>query len=43
MIGRNITIGTILKHYNDNNAVFNSHFIQAGSKLTVNINKIKCK
>ena len=28
MIGRNITIGIILKHYNDNNAVVTSHLFK---------------
>ena len=41
MIGRNITIGTIFRCYDDNDAVVILHFIQVGSKLAVNINKIK--
>ena len=31
IIPRNVTIGTILKYYNDNNAVVTSYFIQVGS------------
>ena len=41
---RNIAICTILRYYDDDDdAVATLHFIQVGSKLVVNINKIKSK
>ena len=43
MISRNMEIGTILRHCNDNNAVVTLHFSQVGSKIAVNVNKSNCK
>ena len=43
MMGRNMAIGTILRHCNDDDAVVTLHFIQVGSKLAVSVNKIKYK
>ena len=43
MIGRNVAIGAILRHCNDDDAVVTLHFFQVRSKLEVSINKIKYK